>query len=85
MEINFFDSLGFFNMHYDLSRLLSNHKDLHEWDKDTEGEMIQLKSPAYTAVLNDSVLQLSRGIIIILLSRVSPVNDLNKHGTDLSS
>lgn len=67
-------------MHNVLSRLLSIHKDLHEWDTDTEEEMIQLKSRAYMVVLNNSELQLSRGIIaIILSSRLSPVNDLNMH------
>ena len=65
-------------MHYVLSRLLGNHEDLHEWDTDTEGEMIQLKSRAYMVVLNNSELQLPRGIIaIILSSRLSPVNELN--------
>lgn len=61
-------------MHYVLSRLLSNHKDLHEWDTDTEGETIQMKTRPYVVVLNDSELQLPRGIIAILSSKASPVN-----------
>lgn len=61
-------------MHYVLSRLLSNRKDLHEWDTDTEGEMIPMKTRLSMVVLNDSELQLPRGIISILSSKVSPVN-----------
>lgn len=61
-------------MHYVLSRLLSNHKDLHEWDTDTEGEMIPMNTRPSIVVSNDSDLQLPRGVMAILSSKVSPVN-----------